>query len=379
MRRKIWASASNLPRVIELNKGCFIDTTGSVGASFAQEHMRMAASSGKAPAVLEVCRESRDEALRIYKLVQFNYNIEVNGRLVPEMCFYPKIWYNKDADIIYLGSGSCVGTLMMLLHTDIDLTRVAISMDDYKHTDRTCIWEEDLSHTPFQGMKPFLGPQIDHITRYLRVLHGFEPTGTLLEKAFPGCKTLREVFFLVKPAIVYPDIKHIDESVGIEKIIDSDGSRGVTKFSLEENIKGKLASALQVVGAKKWVGENEPNFNVSRLYFLKSAKRKADVMALHINNRMMHRMMWSMARQLMDECTIYPTTRDYPGSGDYLFRFQGTEERIDKLIERLKLERVKAEKLFKTEVLVVDPTIAVCPSSEDSNALSGAVSSQLGH
>lgn len=76
-----------------------------------------------------------------------------------------------------------------------------------------------------------------------------------------------------------------------------------------------------------------------------------------------------MVRGLVDECTIFPAARDYPGPGDYLFRFQGTKGRVDKLMEDLELERVKAEKLFKAEILVVDPTNAVCPSSEDSNAL----------
>lgn len=292
MRRKIWASASYLPRLIELNKGCFV---GNIDASVREyvhyENMRIAAPSSQPPAVLSVCRESRDEAKKASKLVQFNHNVQGNALVVPDTWLYPKTWYNKVADIIYLGRGSCVATLIMLLQTGMGVTRVAVPIEDYEHTHQRCRWENNSSWTPFQGIEAFLDPNIDRVTRYLRVLHGFEPSGTRFEKAFPGCKTLHEVFFLAKPALIYPDIMHIDNCVGIEKIIGSDGPGRATRFTLEVNIKGKLASALQVVDANKWIGSNEPAFHISRLYFPKSSAKKAGVIALHISNRILHRMM----------------------------------------------------------------------------------------
>jgi hypothetical protein len=89
LRRQIWREAFPGPRVIEL-----VDGPGRTGKLRAQKLVTPWITPATPPAVLYVCRESRDEALRYYHLA-FGRN-----------SFEPRIYIDFVRDIVYFGRGT---------------------------------------------------------------------------------------------------------------------------------------------------------------------------------------------------------------------------------------------------------------------------------
>ena len=139
IRRKIWKTASYHPRVLELHRG--LNTFGRLPNGtryFHEESFRIARSCRSPPPLLSVSHEARHETLKAYKKVQLNHNQDRATSLVhPESntSTFGPTWFNKDADILYLGKGSCLGTLIVLLKSEVRPTRVAIHIEDHEIKD----------------------------------------------------------------------------------------------------------------------------------------------------------------------------------------------------------------------------------------------------
>jgi len=89
LRRQIWREAFPAPRIIEL-----VDGPGRTGKLRAQQLVTPWITPATPPAVLYVCRESRNEALRFYQLAF--------GR----KSFEPRIYIDFARDIVYFGRGT---------------------------------------------------------------------------------------------------------------------------------------------------------------------------------------------------------------------------------------------------------------------------------
>jgi hypothetical protein len=232
-------------------------------------------TSCQPPKILRICRESRLEALKSYKLVIFDRRERQEHN--------KRIYYNEEADVVYFGSLGRLSTMVYLFESGLSIPRVAINMEDTYKSHRVSK-EDDITST----LSSTAG---DDVVQTLHVLHGLDPanvTGNSL--TWQGCSGLKEVTWVVhsSPWDIKPG--HVDEDIGIQPMqccracslkelpVDPFSNSVCPNCGLYagkrdwESIRSQMedleaGKGLSGVGeTSKWVGKNMPVFRYSNLF-----------------------------------------------------------------------------------------------------------------
>jgi len=109
LRLNIWNLAAHIPRLIEIEHAPNHERKPlrpAVLQSHNSELVRVAPRCRRSPVVLRVCRESREEGLKVYTLTNFDCQWRPN--------LEREIFYNPQADIVFFNDNFCYWTLAAL-------------------------------------------------------------------------------------------------------------------------------------------------------------------------------------------------------------------------------------------------------------------------
>ena len=341
-----------------------------------------------APALFYVSKEAHSEAKTVYKLVNFN-SYRPEG---PSPDPYARnvwtnlMWFNPLADIVYFGDKVCLGRMISVLQTGIEIHRVAVDVHDSSRSGNCYPCDNCYPCSCSHGdsvpsiLQPTLGSQIDLLTRKLRVLHGFALAGST-EKVFPGCPALSEVIvFMKEPGPVDHDILDFNGCVGF-KNYTADAPHyplvGNTRLTMDAYAEYQSTAALAAfdTGAIVWKGDKKPTIQLARRSQAIPVNEHFEILAINFPGLGQHRMVWwrvpefdTRHREHSNQslhpdlkCSVFPNV--YSGPGDYLFKFMGQRWYVDWITGEVLREVARGEKFFKQEMRIVDPTKAVFPSS----------------
>jgi hypothetical protein len=383
IRRLIWTTSCMVTRLIEIESNVHSTTPLTIspgknlnihsgfGLTFSSRH--------PAPALFYVSKEAHSEAKTVYKLVNFNsYRPEgPSPHPYARKVWKNPMWFNPLADIVYFGDHVCLGTMISVLQTGIEIHRVAVDVRDSSTGGNfyTCSCSHGDSVPSI--LQPTLGPQIDLLTRQLRVLHGFALAGST-EKVFPGCPALNEVIVFMKEAGPFDhDIQDFDACAGF-KNYTADAPHyplvGITRLTADAYTEYQSTTALAPfdTGAIVWKGDKKPTIQLARRSQAIPVDQHFEILAINLPGLGQHRMVWWKVREFDTrrehhthspslKCSLFPNV--YSGPGDYLFKFMGSREDVDWVIGEVLREVARGEKLFKQEMRIVDPTKAVFPAT----------------
>jgi hypothetical protein len=116
---------------------------------------------------------------------------------------------------------------------------------------------------------PTLGPQVDLLTRKLRVMHGFALAGST-EKVFPGCPALNEVIvFMKEPGPFDHDIQDFNACAGFKNYTAGAPHYplvGNTRMTMDAYTEYQSTTALAPfdTGAIVWKGDKKPTIQFAR-------------------------------------------------------------------------------------------------------------------
>jgi hypothetical protein len=136
------------------------------------------------------------------------------------------------------------------LQTDVKFTRVAIDVGEDREIHTYC----DRGLSDLRCLKPFLGPEADHITRQLRVLHGFMPLGGEDNATFPGRDAPKDVFlFMEEAGPLDHEIHRFEKCVGFKTYTEEKPYYpliGSYRVSMDVYVEHLITSNLALMGEK---------------------------------------------------------------------------------------------------------------------------------
>jgi hypothetical protein len=243
LRAKIWYWAAQHPRLIEIEYVPASDPSNTPGSH--PEH-RVCPKSRRPPTLLHINRESREEAMKVYRLRTFDSDQRNSSQRY--------IYFNPDADIVYFGEKNCFATMirvfMQATRDGEEIPRVAIEIMK-RCSAYTCPHD--------QLMRSYFG-----LVDEMKILHGFAPkVGVDSAQQWNGCPGLREGFLVVKSRLWDVKAGDVDVSVGLRPastngIAEDQISR---KEALEADIRClEWGLGLYGVGECKWLME-APKFH----------------------------------------------------------------------------------------------------------------------
>lgn len=232
IRDKIWGYAAADERIIELKRGynhCM--------------DVRVCRLSRKVPVVLQVCRESRKEAIRLgYKYSHFEYSATDPDPTKPG------IWFHKKHDTILFGESSCITTVMLTMnHFKDEIENVALHMSNEMTicNGEDCQWSNHVS--------------------LLEALHGFDNDFDGSE----GCKGLKSVKFVIKTNLWRLSGARVPQNAIVRSAVTQGITRGMRSLytNLSADItKLKDGNALNAfVGENRWSEDSLPDFTFVHL------------------------------------------------------------------------------------------------------------------
>jgi len=210
--------------------------------------VRVCPRSRRPPAIMHVCRESREEAEKVYTLRCFDCRVAHHLPDSPELHEH-YIWYNPQADIIFFGEDTCVSSYITVLGGNIeDIPAIAIFGSG---KGETCCDHDDEAYGVDGGVDT------------MQALHGFDPSETLHDSRYGGCPGLKEVFIIVKSKLWLLKQGMIDDSITLRPATNNGLTKGQISFkaTFERRIARVEAEiSLPGVGENVWVGDQKPTF-----------------------------------------------------------------------------------------------------------------------
>jgi hypothetical protein len=187
LRSMIWRFvALSSPRIVEIRNG-----SNSSDRRYECEEYKITCTSSRAPTIMHVNRESRTEAMRIYRKYIFSTSDDTSLFRFNRHLGY--CWFNPHLDIIYLNTNGCIKTLDVLLRRHPEITKVALS---YMWKMALCIGcdiDDGLGreYTLFRIWRAMIGRSTTQPAYY---------TGSgnqIRSEPVPGAKKTGELFFVV--------------------------------------------------------------------------------------------------------------------------------------------------------------------------------------
>jgi hypothetical protein len=347
-----------------------------------------------APILFFVSREAKSEAKATYKPIDCAadevQNFNVSRRMLRSFSKRRssgyRVWLNPESDVIYLGRETCLGVLVALLKLGLPIQRIAFDAEHGKYGWHSCCDTAIANKTCLQQS---LGPQVDSLLRRLRILHGFTIAGST-ENVFPGCPSVKEVLLFMKtPGPFDPEITdehaqgwHVNTSNPSDCV---DFQRytaerpyyplvGQVHMSMNAYTDYLLATTISSIPVRNsaWEqGKKAPKFQLSRSSQLPTSF-VFKLLVVNLTGTGQHRMVWWKFNLLGEmllggkrrgECNVnsmFPAT--YSGPGAYVLKFTGPEQRVAFQIEEIMKEVIKAQELYKQEIKIVEPKMAVFPA-----------------
>jgi hypothetical protein len=167
LRLKIWNFAAYQPRLIEVEH-----------ARNAHRSLSVTTQSRLSPVVLRVCKESREEGLKVYSLTYFEVQRPPNIEYA--------IYYNPLSDIVHFGDNACLGSMDVLVAKDMEIPRVAINC-----------WRDNCRCSDWNDQDPSTSLNNQYASRFweIYILHGLKNYSNELlvpwGGGWPGCKGLK--------------------------------------------------------------------------------------------------------------------------------------------------------------------------------------------
>ncbi|EPE33938.1 hypothetical protein GLAREA_06951 [Glarea lozoyensis ATCC 20868] len=320
IRVKIWhLHIWNSPHLIEIEKGPGFREGHAMPTQEVivgtHSWYRVSPRSRIPPAILRVCFESRAEAMRVYKLTNFDYQTNhIRGR---------EMWFNPAVDIIYFGEDTCLATIIHMKKT-VDIRRMAFNV-----TGRItqCHDFDEPLYAVDGGVNP------------MQALHGFhgEREQDTQDGLYSGIHSLQEVFLVVQSNLSTTD--------GLTR-----GQKGLKSWMMAEIDVVNSGGMIYGVGENMWVDDKKPTFHwvslspqdgVDGIYY---DGLGVDDAAVKFLNRRVH-VLDAISRRT--ECHIYIPNKTFPKEFPREIGFSGTR----KAIEEAKAEIIK--KIAQSEGSVV--------------------------
>ena len=274
-------------------------------------------------------------------------------------------WFNPRSDILYFGKETCIRTVMALLESSIKFARVAMDAAEVNtHGCRFC--DRVVARNP--SLAPFLGTNLDYVTRMLRLLHGFTPAGNG-SNMFPGCKNFQDLTLFMKEAGPWDHAINSDRACAGFKAYTKPKTYfplvGQYRVSSEQYVQHLMESTLAPLEKKLWTKNKQPSIQLVRCTQALLPGDVFEMMVLRIPGAGQHRMLWYSVTSKCDKgihCGIWPP--EYSGPGDYVFKFMGRKSGVDFVLNILTAAFDKVEAFFKTKVAIIDVAEAAFPTSK---------------
>lgn len=226
IRLRIYRLAAHEPRLIELEH---------LNGYFSHYGYQVARQSRQAPALLQLCRESREEGIHFYEKRNFQApGLEYPSVPIQDDDYRPYIWYSPHVDIILFGKNTCLNTMRLVVseHRPYHvIPRVAFLISG-----NSCC-----------GTCP---------TKVLEALHG----GALYnwrDGDSSGCKGLLELFIVVQSNLFLQETALVTDLVDFRPV----SSFGRTKVESDayREYRSHIAGCENGMGVwSKWLGGNMP-------------------------------------------------------------------------------------------------------------------------
>ncbi|KAF7940553.1 uncharacterized protein EAE98_000680 [Botrytis deweyae] len=246
LRRKIWGFAAlSYPRIFEL---VWCSSENDLHRLF-----KVSKQTNRAPPILEVNREAREEGMRTFEKRVFN-NCNTNTG-IPFKVEGEKpqcTWFNPDLDTVYFGENTCIRTVadFVDLYWQTKLPKIAFATKAHLHGSCKCNW-----------ISGDWNPGHRTVTS-LQILHG-KPPKDANSSMFPGSPSTREVS-IVLPSFIYryaagemPNTITFRPSV--HNVLEIDGVRIAAAWANEIH---EIRSGLDFGwGPSRWKNDSCPDFD----------------------------------------------------------------------------------------------------------------------
>jgi hypothetical protein len=199
-----------------------------------------------------------------------------------------------------------------------------------------------------------------------------------MERLFPGCPALNEVFLFMTEEgpfdhILTENVRfngRIEECDGFEKYTAARPhfpTVGGSRLTMDAYKSHLLSTILAPLPASDiaWKGRKTPTFQLARRSQPLQSGNIFKILALHFPNAGAHRMIWwkvNMNYRSVEEFSSTYFPNKYCGPGVYFFKFLGSVEKVTKLLKIALEEIPNAEALYKQKITIVDPDKAVFPA-----------------
>jgi hypothetical protein len=281
------------------------------------------------------------------------------------------MWFNPVSDVIYLGHKTCLGVLIALLKLGLPIQRIAFDAEGGNYAYHSCC---DAAIAKKTCLQPFLGHQVNWMERRLRILHGFTIAGST-ENVFPGCPSLKEVLLFMKtPGPFDPEIGWpVNNSNPLDCFFFQRYTTDRPHYPLVGQVRMSMGAYTDCLLAttissfpesdSAWKGgKRTPRFQLARFSRSLPVGHVFKPMVVNFSSVGQHRMVWWKACQRSDGAitTTFPAT--YSGPGSYVFKLMGSKASVTLQMKDLMEEIRKAEALYKQEIKIVEPKMAIFPA-----------------
>jgi hypothetical protein len=269
--------------------------------------------------------------MRLYTMI--NLEILAPGEPPSSQPWKHWVYYNPQADILYFGYMSCLSTMIKIMKLGLELPRIAI---DLLQRQNCCFTYRN---------RNFLGVRMSAADWMMHTLHGYHVTdlGHPETHEWPGCKGLKEVFWIDRAGLLGPELEDVDEGVGLE--LDVGFSEKKTTWDRAERRRAlkRLAEriedeqVLESVGQNKWTGDNKPLFHFARLKYYPSAPKVCEVVFLKYTAKPQVRRISAATRKFAERirCNVFFAQRFFEGQGDYAIKIMGTRQQVRRVKEEI--------------------------------------------
>jgi hypothetical protein len=349
------------------------------------------------PILFFVSREAESEAKATYKPIncegdQAGYHIIRRrssgitlGRKMRRPSGY-RVWFNPESDVIYFGSHSCLGNLVAFLKLGLPIERIAFDAEagsDGNYSYCNCCETAIANKTCLQ---PFFGNEVDSIVCRLRILHGFTIAGSN-ENIFPGCPSLKEILLFMKtPGPFDPD--NIYKSFpGWSGLIDLNPPEcidferytterphyplmGQLRMSMDAYTDHVLATTVSPFSEENsaWKGgKKAPKFQLARFSKPLPAGYVFKFLVLNFSGEAQYKTFWCKARKISEHTIISTFPATYSGPGTCVLKLVGAEALVALQMEKIMEEGRKAQALYKQEIKILEPNMAVFSATLGNN------------
>jgi len=321
VRLRIWRTCANQGRLIEIEQS----------TTWAREHwdVTVCRPSRQTPTILRVCKESRNECMKLYIMARFDAFIPVMHQKNNTMPGEHWVYYNPNVDIIYFGKNTCTRKINHICQLGFQISRIAIAVSENSDSAYDCcaVWFNP--NIPF-AMSP--------VHRIANVLHGHgalppRPHNTvgMEDGRLPGCKGLKDVFWVDEPDFL-TRCGSLDENVGFQAAPyePSGGQKFIT------GLKDEIGAGKVVLSATNgWLGDEKPDFHWVNLALHPLSSAKCDIIFLRLTAQAQLRRIIKGTRKYAEDVGSKVEIRfeyeDWAEEGDYGVKIVGTREEIEQV------------------------------------------------